>query len=210
MSPTRRRGLSIIQVLVASAVLVVAFLPLIGLFGSAVRTGAVSRDELRAAVLADEFLTQLRVLAHGPGLGVLPDYPLENPPPHQGWVDTGDPGGEYYQRGAPLWHPGDPARPAGEVDPESWRRVGASAASPGSPPLARSLARLYLSPLPPGFSRRFRVYAPPLGPGPDAAVDPDLRRVEVEIAWTRDFAGGASRARKLRVGSLVSHPGGGR
>lgn len=201
-----RRGLSLVQVLVASAVLVTALLPVFAMLTQSVRTTEVSLDELRAAYLAEEALDQLRFLAFEPGFGAMRDLPAVNPPPHTHWVDTGDPTSEYHQVGMPLPHPISGTGAVLEVDTDGWRKLGAPAAHDPEDPLVEALSRLYLSPMPEGWTRRIQLFAPPLDP--TGTINPDLRRVEVEITWGRQFQGmAAAHERSLRLSSLVGNPG---
>ena len=192
---TRRRGMSLVQVLVASAVLITALLPVFAMLTQSVRNTEVSLDELRAAYLAEEALDQLRFLAYEPGFRALRDLPALNPPPRKEWVDTSDPGAEYHQLGMALPHPISGTGEVLDVDTDGWRSLGAGVAEDPDDPLMEALSRLYLSPLPEGWTRRIQLYAPAI----DAAgtVNPDLRRVEVEISWERT----------LRLSTLIGNPG---
>lgn len=202
----RRSGLSLVQVLVASAVLITALLPVFALLTQSVRNTEVSLDELRAAYLAEEVLDQLRFLAYEPGFAALRDLPILNPPPHDSWVDTSDENGEYFQLGMPLPHPIQGTGAVLEVETEGWRQLGAPLASDPNDPLVESLSRLYLSPLPEGWERRIQLYAPPLDAS--GTINPDLRRVEVEIRWGRQFQGmSEAKERRVRLSTLIGNPG---
>ncbi len=201
----RRRGLSLIQVLVASAVLVVALLPLFTMFSSSVRTTEVSLDELRAAYLAEEAMDQLKALAYEPGLDEIPDLPPGIKPPYEDSVDTSDPKGGFYQEGMAFPHPLKGTGQVLEIDTNNWEKVGASVV-PGEDLWLESMGRVFLSPLPKGFRRKIRFFPPPT----DSAdtLHPGLRRIEVEVEWDRKFSGmSASQTRKMRLSSLVSSPG---
>jgi hypothetical protein len=198
--------MTLVQVLVASAVLVTALLPVFALLTQSVRNTEVSLDELRAAYLAEEALDQLRFLAFEPGYAGLRDLPAVNPPPHDSWVDTSDSEGEYYQLGLPLPHPIQGTGEVLPVDTQGWRQLGAPIASDPNDPLIESLSRLYLSPLPEGWQRRFQIYPPPLDAS--GTINPDLRRVEVEIVWSRQFQGmQAAKERRVRLSTLIGNPG---
>lgn len=203
----RRRGLSLVQVLVASAVLVVALLPLFTLLSSSVRTAEVSLDELRAAYLADELMTQVRLLAFEPGFPHLHEIPLVWEAGKDQWLALHDPSVDMHQRGAPLAHP---IRGSGtiEVDTDGWHLLGASICrdtAPSPDPLIESLSRLYLSPLPPGYRRFLRLYRPPLDASGRTA--PGVLRLEVKIEWDRTFLGTPTQTRTLQLTTLMGNPG---
>lgn len=56
----RRKGLNLIEVLVASAILAAVFLPLFGAFRGGVRTTKYTEDRLRALTIAQEQLQAIR------------------------------------------------------------------------------------------------------------------------------------------------------
>ena len=56
----RRKGLNLIEVLVASAILAAVFLPLFGAFRGGVRTTKYTEDRLRALTIAQEQLQSIR------------------------------------------------------------------------------------------------------------------------------------------------------
>lgn len=55
-----RRGVNLIEVLVASAILAAVFLPVFGVFRSGVRTTKYTEDRLRALTIAQEQIQALR------------------------------------------------------------------------------------------------------------------------------------------------------
>lgn len=56
---TKRAGLSLVEVLIASGILLAAMLPLWGLMGSSHKQATMSMDELRASQIAVEILEQI-------------------------------------------------------------------------------------------------------------------------------------------------------
>jgi hypothetical protein len=204
-----KRGLSLVQVLVASAVLVVSLLPLFTLFSSSVRTTEVSLDELRAALLAEELISQIRLLSFQPGFHLIPDMPADIRPPYTRWLDLQDPNSGFYQVGAPLPHPIRGSHQSVDFETNNWELLGAPACSergPNPDPVLESLSRIYLSPLPRDFRRLVKVHPAPLDPS--GLTSPNLRRVEVRIEWERRFQGTATQRRHLELTTLLGNPEG--
>jgi hypothetical protein len=192
---------------VASAVLVVALLPLFTLLGSSVRTTEVSLDELRAAYLADELMAQVRVMTMEPGFSHLVELPQGIDPAKDEWLPLDDPASPLYQRGATL---PQPLRGSGTevLDTQGWRLLGSALCrdlSPSPSPWIESLSRLYLSPLPEGYRRSLRLYRPALDAG--GRTVPGVMRLEVKIEWDRTFLASPTQTRTLRLSTLLGNPG---
>lgn len=205
-APWHRRGLSLVQVLVASAILVVGLLPLFTLLSSSVRTTEVSLEEVRASLLAEELIEQLRFLAFQPGFEHIPDRPRGIRPPYGSWVPVHDPASEYHQLGAALPEPGEES--SVRVPVQGWSLLGAplcQEVGPSPDPRVASRSRLYLSPLPPGTRRFLKIHEAPLDPS--GTTSPELRRVEVKVEWDRTFQGTPTRTRSLTLTTLVASPG---
>ncbi len=201
-----RSGLSLVEILVASGVLVAVMLPLFVLLSGSVRTTEVSLDEVQASLLAHEVLAQVRLLAVEPGFSNLPDLPVPNPPPlFPDWVALDDPQTPIHQRGGRLPHPvtsGDPR--VEELETQGWTLFGAGLAGRDSvdpQPLLESLSRLYLSPAPDGFRRFLKVHPARLNARGDWT--PFLRRIEVRVDWDRTFTGTAEKQRSMTLATLV-------
>lgn len=205
-----RQGLGLIQVLLASCLLVGLFLPLTQSFQSSIRTAQVSLDEVQAAHLAAELMDQLKGLAYTPGFLALPDMPVPKPgaPAGATWVETQDPQSQYHQVGDSL--PGFPLPPG---TPSSFATQGGSRLGKSLLPershaghaLDRARARLYLSPLPPGMTRGFRIQTPRLDRA--GRISSNFKRLEVRVSWQKDFLGPGSRTREVRLTCLIGNPG---
>lgn len=209
MSRRARGGVSLVEVLVAAAVLVVALLPLFVLFSGSLRKTEVSIDELRAVDLAQELLVQIRGLAVVPGFPKIPDMPSPNPPPdHPLWLAIHDPASGFHQLGASLPHPvGGTAPQAVSLDTRDWTLLGAPGCRlppPATDPLDEALSRIWLSAAPQGYRRFLRVYRPRINARGD--VNPNLLRIDVRVEWDRTFMGAPTQTRTVALSTLVGSP----
>lgn len=205
-----RRGLALVEVLVAATVMVVALLPLFVMLSSSVRTTEVSVDELIAVNLAHELMSQMQLVAYEPGFGWIPSaMPDQNPPPDfPRWVAIHEPDAGFFQEGLRLPHPLTSGNPDPEdLDTDDWTKIGAPLAGLDTvppDPLIQALSRIHLSKAPESFERYVKVFLPRLNRRGDRR--PDLKRIEVRVDWSRDFLGDAIRTRSLQLTTLVGNP----
>lgn len=205
----RRHGLSLVEILVTSAVMVVTLVPLFVLFSGSVRTTEVSIDELRATNLATEVISQMRLLAGEPGFGWIDPMPPDlTGPDDDRWVPLDDPESPLYQQGMSLASSPESTGPGPfVVDTRGWTLVGAPfARDPSIPadPWIESLSRLYLSPAPPGTRRFVRVFIPRMDS--QGTLNPNLKRLEVRVEWERTFIGTPTQRRHLELRTLLGNP----
>jgi hypothetical protein len=195
-----RRGLSFVEILVATALLVCVLLPVLYLFTQATRTSEVSLDELAATNYACELTDQLKVLPWSIGFRYIVQTPVPNPPPaFPEWTTLTSAG-----MGFPEADPNGPAR-LQPIDTADWTRTGFPYwIPPPDAPQIMARSRLYLSPLPENYRRKLKVYHPLADPSGN--LDPNLYQIMVRIEWDRTFLGAPTQNRFNQMGTLIANP----
>lgn len=206
---SRRKGLSLIEVLVASGVLTAVLLPLLLLLSQTVRGTEMSLDEIRATNLAAELLEQMQVLPGSVGWNAFNMRPEDNLPPRFPKFLSLDPKGSELPIEGHLF---DLPLATGGAGPtlatEGWTKVGAAYCfdpAPGGDPLVAERSRLFLSPCPEGFTRFVQTHHPLIEPG-SGAYDPLLTKIVVRVEFEENFSGGSKRKRRIHMSTLVSAP----
>lgn len=195
-------GVSLIEILVATAIIVVVFVPLMTLFTQTIRSTEISLDEVLATNLASEVIEQIEVLPYSAGFHRMVSWPVPNPPPDFPAVHPlpaeGIVLGAPSPDDPPLWRP---------IDTRGWTEMGYLYCEPEAmpDPLSRELSRLYLSPLPSGYRRTIELHHPLIGAAPPIQ-DPNLYQVLVRIEWDRTFLGAPTQTRSVELAALVANP----
>ncbi|GAB4271991.1 MAG: hypothetical protein Kow0029_10200 [Candidatus Rifleibacteriota bacterium] len=73
-----RKGLSLLEILVASAIMIAALVPLWGLMGSSHKQATISADEVRASQISNEIIEQIENSSWYPDQGEISFTPLKN------------------------------------------------------------------------------------------------------------------------------------
>lgn len=193
----RSRGFSLVEVLVASGVLVAVFVPLTFVFTSTVRQAEVSLDELQATTLADELLDQLAVVPAVRHFPALFAFPTPNPPPgYSRWATLSTTGANF-----PAAAPGF----AATADTGSFTRAGAPYGGAETPPDHVPYTRLYLSAVPDRFRRELKVHRTLDRPS-SLEESEHLAEVEVRVSWDDVFVSGPRTRREVALRAIVSDP----
>lgn len=185
------RGFSLVEVLVASAVLVAVFVPLAFVFTQSIRQTEVSMDELAATTAADELLDQVAVtplVRHFPALTA---YPQPNPPPaYSRWATVPTTGANLpaatpgFAGTAPAFAPYALAETPADHVPYT---------------------RLYLSATPARFKREFKVHRT-LDRQGTLEESEHMAEVEVRVSFEDQFLSGPHTPRNVTLRAIVSDP----
>lgn len=192
----RHAAFSLIEVLVASGVLVAVFLPIMFTFTQSVRQAEVSLDELEATLLADELADQLQLIPYVRRFQSLIAYPVPNPPPaYSRWATPATTGSEL-----PAAKPGLTAL----LETGGGKTLGEPLAGEDMPLDERPYTRLYVSPAGPRFRRFLKVHRT-LDRAGSLEENEHLTEVEVKVEWD-GLEIGAKRTREVIVRGIVSDP----
>jgi type II secretory pathway pseudopilin PulG len=193
----RSAGFSLVEVLVASAVMVAVFVPLMFVFTQSVRQAEVSLDELEATLLADEMADQMQIVPVVRQFQSLIPYPVPNPPPaYSQWATYPTTGIDFR-----LY---DAAVSGGTVNAAAGGRA-VSWAGEDMPVSERPYTRMYLTPTAPRFKRFLKVHGA-LDRSASMEENPHLMEVEVKVTWDDNFVSGPKTAREVVVRGLVADP----
>jgi hypothetical protein len=193
---TRRLGFSLVEVLVASGVLVAVFLPIMFTFTQTVRQAEVSLDELEATLLADELADQLQLIPYVYRFERLIAFPAPNPPPaYSRWATLTTTGSELPEGRAGL---------IASLDTGGGKTLGEPLAGDEAALEDRPYTRLYVSPVGQRFRRFFKVHKTLDRTGSLEESD-HLTEVEVKVEWD-GLEIGAKRTREVIVRGIVSDP----
>lgn len=185
-----------VEVLVASTVLVVLMLPLFVILGQGVRTGEVSLEETQARLAAHELLDQLAVVAHPAGWPAMEPHPHPNDPPaFAAWATLPTTGVNL---------PGPAIAAVHEIPVNNFTVTGIPYPQERATPEWSSFQRVYLSPMGAHFTRRFKVHPGMLENGANR-VDPDLAVITVDVGWTSRISG-PQPERRVTLQALVANP----
>lgn len=192
-----RGGFSLVEVLVASAVMVAVFVPLMFLFTQSVRQAEVSLDELEATLLADEMAEQMQIVPVVRQFQSLIAYPVPNPPPaYSQWASYPTTGISLFRYDTGV--SGGGIMTANGAHATSW-------AGEDMPPNERPYTRMYLTPTAPRFRRLLKVHGALDRPS-SMEENPHLMEVEVKVQWDDNFVSGPKTAREVVVRGIVSDP----
>lgn len=185
------RGFSLVEVLVASAMMVAVFVPLAFVFTQSIRQTEVSMDELVATTAADELLDQVAVtplVRHFPALVA---YPQPNPPPaYSRWASVPTTGANL-----PVAAPGfTGTAPAF-----------APYAGNDTPADHVPYTRLYLSATPARFRRELKVHRT-LDRAGTLEESEHLAEVEVRVSFDDQFVSGPRTPREVAMRAIVADP----
>jgi len=193
----KRRGLSFIEVLVASTIMVVTLVPLFLVFSQGVRTGQVSIDEIRANLLAQEIVDQIAVMPYAGGWPAIQDRPRPNAPPgFTRWADL-------PATGLDLPNPVG-ATPV-EISTGGWTRIGYPYPMEEAPDVIAPFQRLYLTGLDSTTTRSVKVH-PAMAILHQNVTDPDIAEIEGRIVWKTRGLTGTTPERSVIVRTLISNP----
>ncbi len=173
-----RRGMSLVEVLIAAVLLALGLGPVGYLMFTAMAETDMDRMELEATTLANETLEQVRSMAEGrirvPGMLVIP---VCNPfPLYPEWVDV-EKALKEYGPAFPLY------RGCGSLE---------------------ELSRMYIEPTRRGFHRYLQVIRPNLLLGEQIAYSPFLLEIRVRV----DYGPSSEdplRSRKIFLDTLMNH-----
>lgn len=193
----RVSAFSLVEVLVASGVLVAVFVPLMFVFTQSVRQAEVSLDELEATLLADEMADQLLIVPVVRQFQSLIPYPVPNPPPQYSQWAT-------YPTTGLAFRAYDPASSGGTVNAANGARA-VSWAGDDMPVSERPYTRMYLTPTAPRFKRFLKVHGA-LDRAASMEENPHLMEVEVKVTWDDNFVSGPKTERAVVVRGLVADP----
>lgn len=193
----RSAGFSLVEVLVASTVMIAIFVPLMFVFSQSMRQAEVSLDELLATTAADELLDQLAVVPAVRHFPALIAHPQPNPPPaYARWATITTTGADF-----PAATPGF----SGTADTGSFSRTGGPYAGAETPPDFIPYTRLYLSALPQRFHREFKVHRTLDRPG-TLEESEHMAEVEVRASFDDNFVSGPHTRRDVSLRAIVSDP----
>ena len=187
----RRAGFSLVEVMVASAVLVAIFVPVMFVFTQSLRQAEVSLDELVATTAADELLDQVAAVPAVRHFQALGAYPQPNPPPAYSRWATVTTSGTAFPAAAPNF--------AGSVT------AGPPYAGSETPADHVPYTRVYLSPLAARFKRELKVHRTLDHPG-SLDESEHLAEVEARVSFDDQFASGPHIARDVSLRTIVSDP----
>lgn len=204
-----RQGLSLIEVLVASIVMVALVLPLLMVFSGTIRTTEVSIQEVWAQHLATELMEQVKVMPFAVGYEWLFERPFPNPPPQYPNFLSLAPTGDMPCAGFALPTDLDWALSSQEELPTAnWTVTGApitlDTGSPPDPNIAER-SRIFLSPLPKGFRRYLQIYRPIRSLAP-LANETNLMKVVVKVEWPSARTANRKHMRHIELRGLLSNP----
>ena len=192
-----RIGFSLVEVLVASGILVAVFVPLMFVFTQTVRQAEVSLDELQATALADELIDQVAAVPWVRYFPALISFPQPNPPPsYSRWATLTTTGVDFPAAKAGL---------TGNVDTGGWLLSGAPYAGTDAPAEFRPYQRLFLSALPPRFKRELKVHGV-LDRSSSLEESTHLAEVEVRVSWDDQFVSGPHPTREIALRTIVCDP----
>ncbi len=209
MTSQNRRGVSLLEVLVASIVMVALVLPLLVVFSGTIRTTEVSIQEVWAQHLATELMEQVKVLPFAVGYEWLFARPFPNPPPQYPNFLSLSPTGELPCAGYAFPTDVDWALATQEDIPSTnWTATGAAVTfdtgSPSDPNVAER-ARIFLSPLPKGFRRQLQIYRPIRSLAP-LTNETNLMKVVVKVEWSSARTRNRQHKRHITMSGLLSNP----
>ena len=193
----RVSAFSLVEVLVASGVLVAVVVPLMFVFTQTVRQAEVSLDELQATTLADELLDQLLVVPAVRHFPALFAHPVPNPPPAYSRWATVTTTGANFPAGLPGY--------SGTADTGSFTRAGFPYAGAETPPDHIPYTRLYLSAVPDRFKRELKVHRTLDRPS-SLEESEHLAEVEVRVSWDDVFVSGPRTRREVALRAIVADP----
>lgn len=191
-----RLAFSLVEVLVASGVLVAVFVPIMFTFTQSVRQAEVSLDELEATLLADELADQLQLVPFVRRFQSLIAYPAPNPPPAYSRWATLTTTGAVFPAGRPDL--------TDSFDTKDGKAAGEPYAGDDTPPAERPYTRVYVSPAGPRFKRHFKVHRT-LDRSNSLEESEHLAEVEVKVEW-EGLELGAKRMREVIVRGIVADP----
>jgi len=193
----KRAGFSLVEVLVASGVMVAVFLPLMFVFTQTMRQAEVSLDEVAATTLADEMLDQIAAVPWVRNFQTLIAFPAPNPPPaYSRWATLTTTGVDFPVAKAGL---------ATGMDTSGWTLTGTPYAGGDAPPDARPYTRLFLSALPARFHRELKVHRV-LDRASSLDESDHLAEIEVRVTWDDQFVSGPHPKRELALRTIVPDP----
>ena len=204
-----RRAASLVEVLIASIVMLALVLPLLVVFSSTIRMTEVSIQEVWAQHLASEVMEQLEVLPLSVGYEWLFDRPFPNPPPEYPNYLSMAPDGELACLGMvfPREHRFALNQEV-ELSTDGWTKNGAAitydTTVPPDPDIEES-SRLFLSPLPDGFRRYLQIYHPIRSLSP-LSKESNLIKAVVKIEWKSSRSSRDESMRRIELRSLISNP----
>ena len=193
----KSHGFSLVEVLVASAVLVAVFLPVMFVFTQTVRQAEVSLDEIAATTLADEVLDQIATVPAVKHFQALIAYPIPNPPPaYSRWTTLTTTGVNFV--------PGVPGTTA-SADTGGWTKTGVPYAGTDTPIEYVPYLRMYLSTCPARFRREIKVHRT-LDHTGSLDESEHLAEIEVRVTWDDNFVSGPRTRREVALRTIVSDP----
>ena len=202
----RRRGVSFVEILVASVVLVALVFPLLVVFSSTLKTTEVSIQEVWAQHLATELMEQLKVLPYTLDYEWIPTRPVPNPyPAYPHWLSLAE-DGELPILG--LQFPTDKVwkkTAEGEIVTDDWLKTGRSILYENGTTIDKELlsrSRLYLSPLPEGFKRYIQLYRPDRSRTP-LVFEENIVKAVIRIEWASARTKMRSHKRKIEMRGLI-------
>jgi hypothetical protein len=194
---SRRPAFSLVEVLVATAVLVAVLVPLFYMFTQSVRQTSLSLDELEATNLAEEIADQVQAVPVVAGFARMPSYPAGNDPPlYVKWRDVKASGLAF-----PAAAPGLSIR----LDTERYTRTGVPYPQEEAQAADAVYQRLWLSPAADRYARRLRVHRV-LERAGALEENPGMVQVDVVVEWRDQFASGPRPARQVTMRAIVSNP----
>lgn len=195
---SRDVGFSLVEILVATGVLVAVFVPIMIVFTRSVRQAEVSLDEIVATNLAEEIVDQLQIIPL-----MLRDfeqfvsYPaLNTPPTYPKWSEYKAPGMAF-----PRATPGLST----ELDTQRFTITGIPYPQEETPKGLECSLRLYLSPLPERFSRRVKVHRCTDRAG-SIDENPNMVQLESLVEWEDRSIPGPHPRRQVTVKAIVARP----
>jgi len=204
-----RYGVSLVEVLVASVVMVALVIPLLVVLSSTVRTTEVSLQEVKAQHLACEIMEQLKVLPFTVGYEWLFERPFPNPPSDYPNFLSLAIKGDLPCAGCTLpYRSNATIQRELEYKTDNWTIVGAPITldtGPQANPYIAERARLFISPAPKDFRRHVQIYRPIRSLTP-LQKESNIFKVVVKVEWPSARSASGGHMRHVLLTGFIGNP----